>query len=212
MAITSNSAVALTFQSTTFEIVDRDGQPWLRCPQIGDALGYAKRGGIAIDALYKRNAAEFTPSMTALVKVPTAGGEQETRIFSLRGAHLLGMFARTTRAAEFRHWVLNVLEGTAEPAPAALATPFNPGARWLATVDGAGQVVFAPVPFGAVTGTPADLAAAIRNNGWRFEDTLAMFNACAENLQARAQRAGRSVSVPRERSKAVRGVAGGDAA
>src|SRR5690606_13264315 len=32
------------------------------------------------------------------------------RIFSLRGCHLMGMFARTTEAKKFRHWVLNILD------------------------------------------------------------------------------------------------------
>ena len=209
-ASTIDGAPALTFQSTTFEIVDQAGQPWLRVQQIAVALGYKRRD--VLQQVYAQHAAEFTPSMTALVKLPTAGGEQETRIFSLRGAHLLGMFARTTRAAEFRHWVLDVLEGTAEPAPAALATPFKPGSRWSVSVDADGRVVFDPMPAGAVMGTPDGFATAIKNNGWRFDDTLAMFNACAENLQARAQRAARSITLPRERSKAGRGLVGGDAA
>jgi hypothetical protein len=102
------SAPALSFHSTHFDIVDRDGQPWLRYLQIGDALGY-KRPHL-INKVYQAHAAEFTDSMTALVKLPTAGGEQEIRIFSLRGSHLLGMFARTAIAAEFRRWVLDVLE------------------------------------------------------------------------------------------------------
>jgi prophage antirepressor-like protein len=33
------------------------------------------------------------------------------RIFSLRGAYLLGMLARTPKAEAFRRWVLDVLEG-----------------------------------------------------------------------------------------------------
>lgn len=135
MATTTPSATALTFQSTRFDIVARDGQPWLRCPQIGDALGYAKRSGIAIDALYKRNKAEFTDRMTAVVKLPTAGGFQDTRIFSLRGAHLLGMFARTARAAEFRRWVLDVLEQQeAKPAVPALPAKDARVRRWLLCV------------------------------------------------------------------------------
>ena len=48
--------------------------------------------------------------MTALVKMKTRGGEQEVRVFSLRGAHLLGMFARTDRAKAFRRAVLDVLD------------------------------------------------------------------------------------------------------
>ena len=48
--------------------------------------------------------------MTAMVKMQTRGGEQEVRVFSLRGAHLLGMFARTERAKRFRRQVLDVLD------------------------------------------------------------------------------------------------------
>lgn len=105
----STSALApLSFGSVQFEIVDRDRQPWLRSQQISVALGYS-RGDQAAD-LYTRNAAEFTDRMTALIKLPTQGGLQDTRIFSLRGAHLLGMFARTAKAAEFRRWILDVLD------------------------------------------------------------------------------------------------------
>lgn len=106
---------ALVFQSTTFDIINRAAQPWLRGAQVALSLGY-KNPDNAIKDLYTRNAAEFTDSMTALVKLPTAGGEQETRIFSLRGAHLLGMFARTEKAAAFRRWVLDILERETQPA------------------------------------------------------------------------------------------------
>ncbi|WP_429499395.1 hypothetical protein ACQUFY_20885 [Robbsia andropogonis] len=34
----------------------------------------------------------------------------EVRLFSLRGAHLLGMFARTANGAKFRRWVLDQLD------------------------------------------------------------------------------------------------------
>lgn len=105
---------ALTFQETTFDLVEHDSaQLWLRSRQIAGALGYAQPDSIT--DLYNSNATEFTDSMTALVRLPTAGGAQEVRIFSLRGAHLLGMFARTERAAEFRRWVLDVLERQAAP-------------------------------------------------------------------------------------------------
>ncbi len=36
--------------------------------------------------------------------------EKEVRIFSLRGAHLIGMFSRTKLAKEFRFWVLDILD------------------------------------------------------------------------------------------------------
>ena len=48
--------------------------------------------------------------MTALIEVQTAGGVQKIRVFSLRGAHLLGMFARSKRAKAFRRWVLDIIE------------------------------------------------------------------------------------------------------
>lgn len=131
---------ALVFRDIIFDVVDRFGQPWLRVSQIGRAFGYANPDA-HMTRLYNRNAAEFGDSMTALVDVETPGGRQQVRIFSLRGAHLLGMFARTPRAAEFRHWVLNVLEGIAGPAsdsapaaaPVVLSLP-GPG-RYLVAID-----------------------------------------------------------------------------
>lgn len=117
-------AAALSFHDTAFDPVPHtDGQIWLTLPQIEGALGYA-HSGKAVARLFDQHAAEFTDRMTALVKLPTAGGVQEVRIFSLRGAHLLGMFARTARAAEFRRWVLDVLEQqTAPPAGPPLPPP-----------------------------------------------------------------------------------------
>ena len=114
---------ALTFQDTQFDIVDRTGQPWLRSFQIGSALGY-KNPSADMAKLYDRNADEFTDRMTALVELDTASGKQQVRIFSLRGAHLLGMLSRTAKAKEFRAWVLDVLEGISEaPAPASKRQP-----------------------------------------------------------------------------------------
>lgn len=104
----------LQFEGTRFEIVDREGVPWLRGQQIAVALGY-KRHDI-LNQLYQANADEFTDGMTALVKMPTAGGMQDVRIFSPRGCYALAMFARTEKAKAFRRWVLDVLEGKA-PSP-----------------------------------------------------------------------------------------------
>lgn len=103
------AAAALVFESTTFDVVTRDDQPWLRGLQVATALGY-KNPAQDFKNLFDRNIAEFTPSMTALVKLETNGGIQEVRCFSLRGAHLLGMFARTDKAAAFRKWVLDILD------------------------------------------------------------------------------------------------------
>lgn len=103
------NGLSLSFKDTNFQITDINGQPWLRGYQIGNALEYSD-GAVAIAKLYDRNADEFTDSMTQVIELPTAGGKQQVRVFSLRGCHLLGMLARTKVAKEFRHWVLDVLE------------------------------------------------------------------------------------------------------
>jgi hypothetical protein len=129
MADTTTGALApLSFHSTAFDIVDRNGQPWLRAAQIAQALGYIDDS--SINRIYARRAAEFTDAMTCSVKLTDqteAGQARDVRIFSLRGAHLLAMFARTALAAEFRRWVLDVLEGrclpATAPAPKALPLP-----------------------------------------------------------------------------------------
>ena len=105
------NALSLSFKDTNFQITDINGQPWLRGYQIGNALEYSD-GAVAIAKLYDRNADEFTDSMTQVIELPTAGGKQQVRVFSLRGCHLLGMLARTKVAKEFRRWVLDVLEET----------------------------------------------------------------------------------------------------
>ncbi len=108
----------LVFDDTVFSVVDRDGQPWLRGPEIATALGYERADAIA--RIHKRNADEFTQEMTDTVNLTVSGNLQSsTRIFSLRGAYLLGMFASTPPAKRFRRWVLDVLEGKARPARAA---------------------------------------------------------------------------------------------
>ena len=119
---------ALVFDDTVFTVVDRDGQPWLRGPEIATALGSTR--ATRISELYTRNADEFDACMTAVVKLPDlhpqsagAGQMREVRIFSLRGAYLLGMFASTPPAKRFRRWVLDVLEGKAQPVRAAQAEP-----------------------------------------------------------------------------------------
>lgn len=111
----------LTFQDTTFDVVDIHNAPWLRAYQIGSALGFSQPDA-AVAKLYSRNADEFTEEMTQVLDLPTAGGVQQVRVFSLRGCHLLGMLARTAIAKAFRHWVLDVLEGRVAPQQAGQMT------------------------------------------------------------------------------------------
>ncbi len=104
----------LVFENTEFDVVDIHNVAWLRSFQIGSALNY-KNPSSDMAKLFDRNADEFTAEMTQVLELPTAGGQQQVRVFSPRGCYLLGMLARTERAKAFRQWVLDVLEGRATP-------------------------------------------------------------------------------------------------
>ena len=99
----------LTFQNTTLSVINQHNQTFITANDLGLALEYAVPMQ-AILKIYDRNADEFTPEMTALIEMQTAGGLQKVRIFSLRGAHLIAMFARTKVAKDFRKWVLDILD------------------------------------------------------------------------------------------------------
>jgi prophage antirepressor-like protein len=101
---------ALCFNDVTFEVVDRNGSAWLKTSEVATALGYADQSGVT--RIYSRNADEFTNEMTCSVKLTEHGQVREVRIFSLRGAHLIAMFARTAIAKQFRKWVLDILDKT----------------------------------------------------------------------------------------------------
>lgn len=107
----------LTFHNTTFSYMEMAGQIWLTAAEVGEALGYSDDK--AIHRLYRKHADEFTVNMTGVVKVTTPGGVQDSRVFSLRGAHLMGMFSRTTIAKEFRRWVLDILDREVDHSPIA---------------------------------------------------------------------------------------------
>ena len=102
---------ALTFDGHQFDLIEKDGRMWLRAADIAGALGYTRTDKLS--RLYDRHAAEFTTSMSCLFETPTLGHGNlvtEIRLFSLRGAHLIGMFSRTANGQRFRKWVLDQLE------------------------------------------------------------------------------------------------------
>ena len=98
----------LTFHTTTFQVIDREGQPWIQSRDLAQALGYKDESSVR--KIYERHADEFSPRMTATVKLTVGITPVDVRIFSLRGCHLLAMFARTPIGKEFRKWVLDVIE------------------------------------------------------------------------------------------------------
>lgn len=121
----------LCFNDFTFSPVTRDNQPWFKSSEIARALGYKREDFLS--KLYRKNADEFTPDMTQVVEnraerrngVPGNLSDGRVRIFSLRGCHLLAMFARTPVAKAFRKWVLDVIERYGDRVPVDAQTPIT---------------------------------------------------------------------------------------
>lgn len=105
---------ALTFNDVTLTPITHQNSLWIRAAELARALGYCDESKVS--RLYRRNAGEFTQDMTQLIEISAEaqngllGSAGRCRIFSLRGCHLLAMFARTPVAKAFRRWVLDVLE------------------------------------------------------------------------------------------------------
>lgn len=97
----------LTFQNITLTPVKTDSQVWLSSSDLSKALGYKQPN--AVTKLYNENSDEFTEGMTKVIPNPKQLNST-VRIFSLRGCHLIAMFARTAVAKEFRQWVLDILD------------------------------------------------------------------------------------------------------
>lgn len=101
------NSLTLSFNETMFNVVRYEQDIWLTSTELAQALGYKQEN--AVSKIFNRKADEFTQKMTQVVEnpqLPNLG----MRIFSLRGCHLIAMFARTPVAKEFRKWVLDVLE------------------------------------------------------------------------------------------------------
>lgn len=121
----------LCFNDFTFSPVTRDNQPWFKSSEIARALGYKREDKVT--QIYQRNADEFTEGMTQLVEISAEPqnevlgnfGTGRARIFSLRGCHLLAMFARTPVAKAFRKWVLDVIEQYGDRVPVAEPVTLN---------------------------------------------------------------------------------------
>ncbi|MGN0913031.1 MAG: Bro-N domain-containing protein [Alphaproteobacteria bacterium] len=99
------------FNNQNIELISHKGQPYMTLPQIEGALEFTKKGK-AVSNLYNQHKSEFDEEMSCLIRK----GNTRVRIFNREGAWLIGMFARTPKAAEFRRWVLKVLGTTVDRA------------------------------------------------------------------------------------------------
>lgn len=103
----------LTFQTTTFNVIEQHNQIWLTSTELAKALGYANVRSIS--KIYNANADEFSEQMTMITEMVIDGINNtkrkiQQRIFSLRGCHLIAMFSQTEIAKDFRKWVLDILD------------------------------------------------------------------------------------------------------
>lgn len=103
----------LSFHDVKFNLVNHNNQIWFTASELSSALQYSNIR--AVSGIYNRHKDEFTDSMTLVLKLNTKGfgggnSAKDTRVFSLRGAHLIGMMSDTPIAKEFRKWVLDILD------------------------------------------------------------------------------------------------------
>ena len=103
----------LNFHGVSLSPVDSVSGVWLTSSDIAKALGYASSKSVS--TIYSRNSDDFASSMSMVIKMKTIGinnnlREKSVRVFSLRGCHLIAMFATTDKAKEFRRWVLDILD------------------------------------------------------------------------------------------------------
>lgn len=108
------TSLALSFNDVTFNpVAQNDGQIWLTSTELAKALGYSRTDKVS--SLYNAHKDEFTSNMTLTLDLGVKGfgngnSKKAVRIFSLRGCHLLAMFAKTEVAKQFRKWVLDLLD------------------------------------------------------------------------------------------------------
>ncbi|BET96547.1 P22AR C-terminal domain-containing protein [Xenorhabdus taiwanensis] len=116
----TNNTNQLTFRNTVFNPISHANKIWFTAVELAKALEYKKSD--AVTQIYERNSDEFTSTMTETLKLSVSKKskgcednlQKTVRVFSLRGAHLVAMFSKTSVAKEFRKWVLDILDREVE--------------------------------------------------------------------------------------------------
>lgn len=112
----------LNFHGTNLVPVQNVNGIWLTSADVAKALGY--KSTKSISNLFAQYEEEFSQGMTMVIESVTNGingssRRMKVRVFSLRGSHLIAMFARTPVAKEFRRWVLDILDREVQHSPIA---------------------------------------------------------------------------------------------
>ena len=109
------------FQDVELHPVERSGNLWFSSSDLAKALGYKKTD--AVTQIYSRYSDEFAANMSTTLRErvvrKTGSVEMVVRFFSLRGAHLVAMFASTPKAKDFRRWALDILDREVKDSPIA---------------------------------------------------------------------------------------------
>lgn len=107
-----NQLVAFNGQNLT--IHQLNGQDGFTSQDLAKALGYSRAD--YVNNIYRRHIDEFSKDMVGNVKLTLSGNLiTESRVFSLRGCHLVAMFSKTPIAKAFRKWVLDLIERNFSP-------------------------------------------------------------------------------------------------
>ncbi|MCE9874074.1 Bro-N domain-containing protein [Hafnia alvei] len=119
---------ALNFQGKALVPVSNITGIWLTSADLAKALNY--KSSKSITNLFNQYSDEFSSGMSQVIESVTSGNyRKKVRVFSLRGAHLIAMFARTDVAKEFRRWVLDILDREVEQGNVNPAFDFEMHAR-----------------------------------------------------------------------------------
>jgi|GEM_PF-707278 len=109
---------ALTFNQVSLNpVAQSDNQIWITSADLAMALSY--KAADSVTKIFNRNSDEFDSSMTQTVKLTVSGEinglqHKTVRVFSLRGCHLIAMFAKTSVAKQFRKWILDLISNEAQ--------------------------------------------------------------------------------------------------
>ncbi|MBI6218360.1 Bro-N domain-containing protein [Proteus vulgaris] len=95
-----------------------DGKIWFTNKQLSELLGYKDESSVT--RIFNRNKDEFTDGMSQTVNLTVSSKNNEiqnkrVRIFSVRGAHLVGILSKTEIAKALRRWLLDLAEKESKP-------------------------------------------------------------------------------------------------
>ncbi len=95
-----------------------DGKVWFTNKQLSELLEYKDESSVT--RIFNRNKDEFTDGMSQTVNLTVSNKNNEiqnkrVRIFSIRGAHLVGILSKTDVAKALRRWLLDLAEKESKP-------------------------------------------------------------------------------------------------